>query len=173
MTPHAKRLAAGHATCFVAVPCPRVAAPRGLHGAGVAPLPPRVVVLAAVDDAVARRVAAVSEVPLVHRARDVLHLRPGILHARMPLAALPRLTLTSTLAGVRAVVLQPTGTPPETLPRWHRRVHRWLHATQDEARAWRACGLHLGRQVIVAEDASDAELRATLQAIWTESARMG
>jgi hypothetical protein len=139
----------------------------------VATLIPRVVVLAAMDDAVARRVAAVAEVPLVHRARDVLHLRPGILHARMPLAALPRLTLTSTLAGVRAVVLQPTGAPPETLPRWHRRVHRWLHANQDEARAWRACGLHLGRQVVVADDAPEAELRATLQAIWTESARMG
>ncbi len=139
----------------------------------MATLKPRVVVLAPSDDAIARRFASVTEVPLAHRARDVLRLRPDVLHARLPLSDLARLTLMSTLAGVRAVVLQPTGAPPDTVPRWHRRVHRWLHANQDEARAWRACGLHLGRQVVVADDAPDAELRATLQAIWTESARMG
>jgi hypothetical protein len=57
------------------------------------------------------------------------------------------------------------------LPTLHRRWHRFVFGSQDEARSWRGL-LPLGRLHVVGLSAGDAELAADLAAVWEESIRM-
>jgi hypothetical protein len=130
-----------------------------------------VLLLAPPEDAEAERLAALLRVPLVHRGKLVLGRRLTLLHVRAHAHALPRAILAGKLAGARAITWTPLGEPPPALPWAARFAHRLLHASQEDARAWRACGIALGRQVVLPE--TDPEpLAASLRAIWRESLTM-
>ena len=150
-------------------------------------------VVAPPGDSTAERVARLVGAPLLHPDRPVpgtgvlrrwLHagwetlgtadkLRGAeLVYVRAPASELEALAHACTLAGVRACLCTPTDTaPPPSLPRLHRRWHRFLFASQTEARAWGRL-LPLGRVHVVRFDAPDAELARDLQAVVRESRRM-
>ena len=168
-----------------AVPAPRAGASAEREGGAARPPrsgggarsegPARVAILAETGDRVAARWATLTGALLVERGRHLLAMhrasRPEVVHVRLPVERLARAALACTLAGASAVVVTPLGAA-QTLPAWERRFHRWIHATQDEALAWRGAGVALGRQVVLAES-DDETLAAGLAAMWAESARMG
>jgi hypothetical protein len=164
-----------------AVPAPRAGASAEREGGAARPprsgggAELRVAILAERGDPVAARWAAVTGALLVERGRHLLAMhrasRPQVVHVRLPVGSLARAALACTLAGVRAVVVTPLGAAT-TLPAWERRFHRWVHLTQDEARAWRGAGIALGRQVVLPETHDEA-LHHGLTTMWGESARMG
>lgn len=99
-------------------------------------------------------------------------LAPDVVHVRLPTNLLDRAAAACTLAGVATCLCTPTDpAPPEVLPTLHRRWHRFVFGSQDEARSWRGL-LPLGRLHVVGLSAGDAELAADLAAVWTESIRM-
>jgi hypothetical protein len=131
--------------------------------------PLRVALLADPDDRVARGWADRTGAVLVHRGRDLRTLRPGLVHLRRPAGRLDRAVAACALAGVRAVVASPLDGPGPTLPVLERRIHRWLYASDAEARPWRDRGVSPGRMACVVDD---ADLPRALRALWAESAAM-
>jgi hypothetical protein len=149
--------------------------------------PPRIAVLAPATEARAARLAALLGAAVVARGRALLRARPdGVFVVgaadggerprgqREPAGsteALARAAAVCTVAGAAAVVLVWDGTPPP-LPWWGRRFHRILCGAQDQARAWRAAGVALGRLVVVEPGDDEAEGRA-LTALVAEVWAMG
>jgi hypothetical protein len=135
---------------------------------------PRIVVLADTDDPLAARIADRLGASRAVSAREP----PGadvafVVAPREGLVGLRRHALDCTLAGVKAVVLVSAG-GAAPLPWWGRRFHRILCASQNEARAWRAAGVALGRLVVVEEgpdDAVSAALRALVAETWAMATR--
>jgi hypothetical protein len=72
-----------------------------------------------------------------------------------------RAAWVTTLAGARAVLLFPTGSP-RALPRWARRFHRYVVADQEQARAWARAGAGLGRLFVLPEVNADEALDALI-----------
>ncbi|MDP2315566.1 MAG: hypothetical protein Q8P41_21890 [Pseudomonadota bacterium] len=118
--------------------------------------------LAPAGDPEASRLAHLLDAPLVPKGRRLLTLRPEVVLVRGPPSWLAHAALVTTLVGAAAVIAVPLG-PAEKLPWWERRFHRFLFASQAEARAWSAAGLAMGRLVVVPPGA-DAVERAALEA---------
>ncbi|MFZ5476934.1 MAG: hypothetical protein ACOZNI_09190 [Myxococcota bacterium] len=101
-------------------------------------------------------------------ATRMWQLRGRVVHARVPVAELGRVALFSTLAGARAVIAAPIG-EARPLPWWERRFHRYVLSSPEEAAAWQATGIHLGRLAVARPDPWEVE---ALRAIWTEVGAM-
>lgn len=121
-------------------------------------------VLGAVADREAARLGRLLDVPTLSSVRALFGRRPRVVLVRGPLAAMGRPALGATLAGVAGVVYLPVG-PAAPLPWWGRRFHRLLFASQEEARAWNAAGVALGRLVVVEPGGDDLERRALVAMI--------
>ncbi len=132
--------------------------------------PLRVCVLGSVAEPGAARLGRLLGVTVLERGRALLRYRPQVVLVRLPVGELGRAALLTTLAGASAVIAVPIG-PARPLPWWARRYHRFLLASQAEARAWGDAGIALGRLVVV-EPASDAEERHALEALVHEVAAM-
>ena len=127
-------------------------------------VPTHVCVLAREGDPVAARHA----LPRVSGWRGLRRERAELAWVRLPVSALDGAAVTCTLAGVSGVICTPLG-PPQRLPWWERRFHRYLFASQDEAHAWSDVGVSISRMVVVEEDAWERE---ALDAVFAEVASM-
>ncbi len=125
---------------------------------------PRVCVLGVVADPGTVRMARLLDVPVVERARALVRLRPDAVFVRGPVETLAVAALVTTLAGVAAVLAVPVGPagPAAPLPWWSRRFHRFILGSQEDARAWGAAGIALGRLVVCAGGPDDEERSALL-----------
>ena len=131
---------------------------------------PRVCVLGVVADPGTVRMARLLDVPVLERARALVRLRPDAVFVRGPVETLAVAALGTTLAGVAAVLAVPVG-PAAPLPWWSRRFHRFILGSQEDARAWGAAGIALGRLVVCA-GGSDDEERSALLSVQEEALAM-
>jgi hypothetical protein len=131
---------------------------------------PRVAVMGDLTDPATARLADLLAAVVVADGCALARVRPEIVVARLPTAALWTAAIASTVAGAAAVVAVPLG-PAVPLPWWGRRFHRLLLPSQALAREWQAAGVALGRLVVV-EPGPDRAERAALVAVLTEVGSM-
>lgn len=126
----------------------------------------RIGLMADPEDPEARRLADLLDAAFADGPLALLRARPTVVWVRLPPRDARRARWWGALAGAVGAVHVPVGPPDGPPPSG---FARWVVSSQEDATAWVAAGVPIGRVVVVAESGA----RAALAAVSAEVASMG